>query len=71
MDTIKKIIGLLTNVRIISAITWAAVMIGCSLVLSDTEYSMPIFTILIVGYTLHFLLLSRESTENEKAINQK
>jgi hypothetical protein len=71
MDKLKKIIGTLAHVQISSALVWAAVMIGCSLVLTGTENSEVILNILIAGYTMHFLLLSKRANENEKMMSQR
>ena len=49
------------KVQIISAITWATVMIGSSWILKGTEHSGSILNLLIVGYVMHFVLLVKVS----------
>jgi hypothetical protein len=70
MDTVKKVMGKLATVQIISAIIWATVMIGCSFVLKGHESSALIVNILICGATANMLLLtkatSEKNVENEK-----
>jgi hypothetical protein len=63
MNKVKKVIGKLANVQIISAIIWATVMIGCSLILKGNESSAQILNILICGATANMLLLTKVTTE--------
>ncbi len=57
-----KITKTLATVQIVSALAWAAVMIGCSYVLKDTGGYEQILNILIVGASTHILLLSSVCT---------
>ena len=42
---------------LVSALAWAAVIIGCSLVLSGTEYKQDVSNILVGGAAFHLLFI--------------
>jgi len=52
----------LVTIQIVSALTWAAVIVGCSYVLKDTGSNEQISSILIAGASTHILLLSSVCT---------
>ncbi|MDN5202696.1 hypothetical protein QQ008_15005 [Fulvivirgaceae bacterium BMA10] len=54
----KKKIRILVGAQIVSALTWAVVIVGCSHQLEGTGGYEQIFNILIVGASTHFLLIS-------------
>ena len=59
------------KIQIISALTWAAVMIASSLVVRDTQSNDYMFNILLVGATMHFLLLSKPNAYAKKACEEE
>ena len=46
---------------IASAIVWAAVIIGCALVLKSTPYKQDVTNILIAGASIHLLFKQHET----------
>lgn len=59
----KKKTWMAAGLQIVSALVWAAVIIGCSYVLEGTGYHEEIFQILIAAASTHFLLLAGMSAE--------